>query len=288
MRISARKITDTLSTAALTGCMALVAAVTLSILAYLFSKGAGAISLEFITSPPRSGMTEGGISTPIVGTLQLIAVAMLFAFPVGTATAIYLNEYSSGGAVTKGIRIAVRCLASVPSIVLGLFGFAFFCVFLGFGPCMLSAGLTLGCMILPTIITASETALHNVPQDYRDASFALGATKWQTIYRVVLPSSLPGIITGGILGVGRVAGETAPIMFTGAVFFAPGFAKSIFDSVMALPYHIYVLATAGTRIDETEPLQYASIIVLLALVFGVSSIGIAVRARIRRNTWISQ
>jgi phosphate transport system permease protein len=208
---------------------------------------------------------------------------MTFAYPVGVVTAIYFNEYSRGGALTKALRLAVRSLASIPSVVLGLFGFAFFCAFLRFGASLLSAGLTLGCLALPTLVTASETALQNVPRDFRDASYALGATKWQTIYKVVLPSAFPGIITGGILCIGRVAGETAPIMFTGAVFFSPGFARGIFDSVMALPYHIYVLATAGTRIDKTGPLQYGTILVLLALVLGISMVGIIARARLRKR-----
>ena len=283
MKSGRRRMVDILSTAILVLCMGAAVTILGSILGFLVSRGAGTLSWAFITEPPRSGMTEGGISTPIVGTLQLILVAMAFAFPVGVATAVYFSEYAREDILTRALKIAVRSLASVPSVVLGLFGLAFFCTFLGFGPCMLSAGLTLGCLILPTVVTASETALHNVPQDYRDASYALGATKWQTIYRVVLPSAFPGIITGGILGVGRVAGETAPIMFTGAVFFAPQFARSVFDSVMALPYHIYVLATAGTRIDKTGPLQYGSILVLMTLVLGISMIGIVARSRLRKG-----
>ncbi|MDR1915625.1 MAG: phosphate ABC transporter permease PstA [Synergistaceae bacterium] len=274
---------DRASTAMLWGCMALSTAVLGLILAFLIYRGADAISWEFISEHPRAGMTEGGIITPIVGTVQLILVSMTFAFPVGVITAVYFNEYSHGGALTKTLRLAVRSLASIPSVVLGLFGFAFFCVFLSFGASLLSAGLTLGCLALPTLVTASETALQNVPQEFRDASYALGATRWQTIYKVVLPSAFPGIITGGILCIGRVAGETAPIMFTGAVFFAPGFARNIFDSVMALPYHIYVLATAGTQIDKTGPLQYGTILVLLTLVLGISMIGIVARARLRRR-----
>jgi phosphate transport system permease protein len=274
-------MTNIAALSVLWACMAVSGAILCLILAFLASRGAGVISWEFITEPPRSGMTEGGILTPIVGSAQLIAVSMLFAFPVGVATAIYFNEYSREGALSGLLRLAVRSLASVPSVVLGLFGLAFFCSFLRFGVSLLSAGLTLGCLALPTLITASETALRNVPAEYRDASYALGATRWQTIYRVVLPSALPGIITGGILCVGRVAGETAPIMFTGAVFFAPGFARSVFDTVMALPYHIYVLATAGTRIDKTAPIQYGTILVLIVLVLGISMIGIVARARMR-------
>jgi phosphate transport system permease protein len=263
--------------------MALSAAILCVTLAFLIAKGAGVISWEFVTEPPRSGMTEGGIATPIVGSVQLILVSMMFAYPIGVLTAIYFNEYAREGALTKTLRLAVRCLAAVPSVVFGLFGLAFFCSFLRFGTSLLSAGLTLGCMAIPTLVTASETALQNVPQEFRDASYALGATQWQTIYRVVLPSAFPGIITGGILCIGRVAGETAPIMFTGAVFFSSGFATSLFDSVMALPYHIYVLATAGTQIEKTTPIQYGTILVLLAVSLGISMVGIIARARLRRQ-----
>jgi phosphate transport system permease protein len=278
-----RKVTNAAAVAALWACMGISAAILCLIMAFLVSKGAGVISWEFITEPPRAGMTEGGILTPLVGSLQLTAVSMLFAFPIGVATAVYFSEYADDGALTKILRLAVRSLASVPSIVLGLFGLAFFCTFLKFGVSLLSAGLTLGCLALPTLITASETALRNVPDEFRDASYALGATQWQTIYRVVLPSAMPGIITGGILCVGRVAGETAPIMFTGAVFFAPGFARGVFDTVMALPYHIYVLATSGTNIERTQPIQYGAILVLIVMVLGVSMVGIIARARMRRN-----
>ena len=278
-----RKGADRLSTFLLWASMAFVSTVLCAILFYLAAKGRGALSWEFVTAPPRNGMTEGGIVTPIVGTLQLILVSMCFAFPVGVVTAVYFNEYASAGALKKPLRLPMRSLASIPAVVLGRFGLAFFCTFLRFGASLLSAGLTLGCMVLPTIVTASETALANVPQDYRDASYALGATEWQTIYKVILPSAFPGIITGGILSVGRVAGETAPIMFTGAVFFAPGFARSVFDSVMALPYHVYVLATAGTNIEKTTPLQYGTILVLIAVVLGISMVGMAARSRLRKD-----
>jgi len=278
-----RALLDLTATGVLWLCMAFAALTLGSILLFLVSRGAGALSWEFISEPPRDGMTEGGILTPIVGTVQLILVSMGFAFPVSLATAVYLSEYAGSGRVTRVIRLAVRSLASVPSVVLGLFGFAFFCAFLRFGACLLSAGLTLGCLALPTLVAASEAALRDVPQDYRDASYALGATRWQTIRKVVLPAAFPGIITGLILSIGRVGGETAPIIFTGAVFFAPGFARSLFDSVMALPYHVYVLATAGTRIEKTVPMQYGAILVLLALVLGISMTGIVARARLRRK-----
>ena len=280
MNTKRRIIKNTLFTITLCSCMLLVSALLLTIISYIVYRGWGALSWDFISEPPRSGMTEGGILTPLAGTVQLTIVSMGASFPLAVMTSVYLNEYAGGGAVTNLIRLAVRSLASVPSVVLGLFGFAFFCSFLNFGASLLSAGLTLACMVLPTLVTASETALQNVPQMYRDASYALGATKWQTIYKVVLPSAFPGIITGAILSIGRVAGETAPIMFTGAVFFVPGFARSLFDSVMALPYHIYVLATAGTQIHETEKIQYGAILVLITLVFGISMIGVVARAKL--------
>ena len=278
-----RKVSNSVVVALLWICMGVSAFILGFIMIFLFSRGIGVISWEFITQPPRSGMTEGGIITPIVGSLQLIGVSMAFAFPVGVLTAVYFSEYADDGRLVKLLRLAVRSLASIPSVVFGLFGLSFFCAFLRFGVSLLSAGLTLGCLALPTLITASETALRNVPQDFRDASYALGATQWQTVYRIVLPSAFPGIITGSILCIGRVAGETAPIMFTGAVFFAPGFARSLFDSVMALPYHIYVLATAGTNIERTQPIQYGTILVLIVMVLGISMIGIIARARMRRR-----
>ena len=278
-----RKLTNLTAVSLLWVCMGISAAILCLILAFLVSKGYSVLSWEFLTEQPRSGMTEGGIITPIVGSLQLILVSMSFAFPVGVLTAVYFSEYADDGKLTKTLRLATRSLASIPSVVLGLFGLAFFCAFLRFGVSLLSAGLTLGCLALPTLITASETALRNVPQEFRDASYALGATQWQTIRRVVLPTAFPGIITGGILCIGRVAGETAPIMFTGAVFFVPGFARSVFDTVMALPYHIYVLATAGTNIERTQPIQYGTILVLIVMVLGISMIGIIARARLRRR-----
>lgn len=269
---------------ALLWCLAAgVIAILLGILAYLFVRGKDVISWSFITQPPRDGMTAGGISTPILGTLQLILVSMVIAFPVGVMTAVYLCEFASENGISTLIRLAVKSLAGVPSVVFGLFGFTFFCIFLKFGVSLLSAGLTLACLVLPLIVAASEAAIKAVPSDYRDASYALGATQWQTVYKVVLPSAMPAILTGAILGVGRTAGETAPIIFTGAAFFAPQVAKSLFQQVMALPYHILVLATAGTQIDKTRPIQYGSALVLLVLVFGVSFVGVVLRARARRR-----
>lgn len=261
--------------------MASVALLLAGITAFLIRNGWSVLSWEFLTQPPRDAMTRGGIYTPLIGSIQLIAVAMAFAFPVGVLTAVYLVEWARDGLFTRTLRLAVRSLAGVPSVVFGLFGLSFFVILLGFGASLLSAGLTLGCLALPVIVGASEAALTAVPKDYRDASYAMGATKWQTIYKVVLPAAFPSILTGAILAVGRVAGETAPVIFTGAAFFTPRVAQSLLEPVMALPYHILVLATAGTAIDKTRPIQYGTILVLLALVLGVTFAGVLYRARLR-------
>ena len=282
--LNRRTLADRATTLFLWLSMGFVLLVLGGILGFLILQGAGSLSWSFLVEPPRNGMTEGGILTPLVGTVQLIAVSMAFAFPVGVFTAVYLNEYARDDGFTRTLRLAVRSLAGVPSVVFGLFGFSFFCVFLRMGASLLAAGLTLGCLALPVIVGAAEVALQNVPQDYRDASFGLGATRWQTIRRVVLPAALPSILTGAILSVGRVAGETAPIIFTGAAFFTPGLAKSLFQSVMALPYHVLVLATAGTQIEKTRPIQYGTVLVLLILVLGISLVGVLWRAHLRLKT----
>ena len=247
---------------------------------FLFREGWQVLSLDFLIEAPRDGMTSGGIFTPLVGTIQLVIVSMAVALPVGIITGLYFAEYSKEGWLTKALRISIRSLAGVPSVIFGLFGLSLFVVFMHFGSCLLSAGLTLGCLSLPLIVTVSEQAFLAVPQDFRDASYALGATKSQTILKVVLPSAASTIITGAILAVGRVAGETAPIMFTGAAYFAPEVAKSIFSQVMALPYHIYVLATSSTDLESTRPIQYGAILVLIGLVLGTSAIGVIARSRL--------
>jgi phosphate transport system permease protein len=252
-------------------------------LVYIFVNGIGAINWEFLTQPPRDSMTKGGIMPAILGTLYLTAGAIIIALPLGVASAIYLSEYAKGETVIRIIRVGINCLAGVPSIVFGLFGLGLFVVFLQFGSCILSGALTLGILILPTIIGASEEALKGVPQTFREASLGLGVSKWQTILRIVLPSALPGILTGSILGIGRAAGETAPIMFTAAAFFTAKLPQSIFDEVMALPYHVYVLATAGTNIEETRPLQYGTVLVLVALVLGIDLIAIVIRSYMRKR-----
>ncbi len=253
------------------------------ILFFIFVNGIGAVNWDFLTLPPMDSMTKGGILPAIIGTLYLTCGAIIIALPVGVVAAVYLTEYAKQGRVVRVIRVGVNCLAGVPSVVFGLFGLGFFVVFLKFGSSILSGALTLGILILPTIIGASEEALKAVPRTFREASLALGASKWQTIRDIVLPAALPGIMTGSILGIGRAAGETAPIMFTAAAFFTAKLPQSVFDEVMALPYHIYVLATAGTHIEETRPIQYGTVLVLVALVLGIDLIAILIRGYMRRN-----
>jgi phosphate transport system permease protein len=257
--------------------------VLLIIVYYLVSNGWKAITWTFLTQAPMSSMTKGGILPCIVGTLFLGIGAMVVAFPIGVASAIYINEYARPGKVLRIIRLGINNLAGVPSVVFGLFGLAFFVIYLKMGVSLLAGALTLGAMSLPVIIGSSEEALKAVPDTYREASLGLGATKWQTIRRVVLPTALPGILTGGILGLSRAAGETAPIMFTAAVFYNPRLPNSIFDEVMALPYHIYVLATAGTEIEATRHLQYGTALILIAMVLGLNLLAIIWRFRLRRK-----
>ena len=253
------------------------------IIFYILYNGVSVISWDFITKPPTDAMTQGGIMPAILGTIYLTLGAIAIGLPLGIASAIYLTEYARQGRVVRLIKLGINCLAGVPSVVFGLFGLGFFVIFLKFGSSILSGSLTLGFLILPTIIGASEEALKAVPQTFREASLSLGVSKWQTIYRIVLPNALPGILTGSILGIGRAAGETAPIMFTAAAFFTAKLPSSIFDEVMALPYHIYVLATAGTNIEATRPIQYGTVLVLLAVVLGIDLIAIIIRGHMRKN-----
>ena len=253
------------------------------IILYILINGISVISWDFITKPPTDAMTKGGIMPAILGTIYLTLGAIAIGLPLGIASAIYLTEYARQGRVVRLIKVGINCLAGVPSVVFGLFGLGFFVIFLKFGSSILAGSLTLGFLILPTIIGASEEALKAVPQTFREASLSLGVSKWQTIYRIVLPNALPGILTGSILGIGRAAGETAPIMFTAAAFFTAKLPSSIFDEVMALPYHIYVLATAGTNIEATRPIQYGTVLVLVAVVLGIDLIAIIIRGYMRKN-----
>jgi len=263
---------------------ALICALALGILFYfLLQKGISAINWTFLSKPPMEAMTKGGILPCIVGTLGLSLGSILVSLPIGVITAIYLTEYAKEGRILTFVRLGISNLAGVPSVVFGLFGLALFCTLLKMGVSLAAGALTLSLMNLPVIIGSTEEALRSVPDSYRYASLGIGATKWQTIYRVVLPAASPGILTGTILAISRAAGETAPIMFTGAVFFSPSMPSSIFDEVMALPYHIYVLATAGTNIEKTRSLQYGTALVLIGLVFIINLGAIILRTRIRNK-----
>lgn len=248
----------------------------------IFSKGTKVISWTFLTDVPRMGMTKGGIFPAIVGTLYLTIGAVLFAFPLGVLAAIYLVEYAKEGWFLSMIRTAISTLAGVPSIIYGLFGLTVFVIIFKFGVSILSGSLTLGIMVLPIIIKASEEAIKAVPDDFREASYALGATKRETIIKVVIPTALPNILTGAIVSVGRAAGETAPILFTAATFYTRKLPKSIFNEVMALPYHIYALMTEGTKPEYQVPIAYGTAVVLLGLVLTISAIAIIIRYRMRR------
>lgn len=250
---------------------------------FVLYHGLPAMTWEFLTAFPRDAMTKGGILPCILGTIALSYGSMLIALPWGVATAIYLQEYAKPGPVVHLIRLTINNLAGVPSVVFGLFGLAFFVTALDMGVSLLAGMCTLAALTLPLIIGATEEALRSVSPTYREASLGLGATKWQTIRHVVLPAALPGILTGAILAVGRAAGETAAIMFTAAMFFSPRLPTSLFDSVMALPYHIYVLATAGTDIELTRPMQYATSLVLIILVLGMNFMAIVLRARLQKK-----
>ena len=246
------------------------------IIYFIFSKGIGVISIEFLTQMPIEGMTDGGILPALLGSFYLVSGAILFSAPLGVFAAIYMTEYAKTSKTIRIIRIGVNNLAGVPSVVFGLFGLSVFVKFFNFGVSILSGSLTLGIVILPTIIRASEEALMAVPDEYRHASLALGVTKWETVKRVVLPASIPGIITGCILGVGRVAGETAPIIFTAATFYTANLPTSVFDEAMALPYHIYALVTAGTS-PKQIPLAYGTAVVLLFLVISINLVATLIR-----------
>lgn len=244
-------------------------------------KGIPAINWQFISDIPRQGMCAGGIFPAIVGTLYLVIGAIIFALPIGLLAAVYLSEYSKDNILNRIIKLAIVNLAGVPSVVYGLFGLALFVVFFKFGVSILSGSLTLGIMILPIIITTSREALESVPHSFREVSYSLGVSKWQTIRRIVLPNAIPGILTGTILGLGRAAGETAPILFTVAAFYLPQLPKSLFDQAMALPYHLYVISTQVPNVDEK--IRYGTALVLLILVLFMNLVAIIIRYRFRKK-----
>jgi len=278
-----KKAVQALGFLALRVCLYLVLAVLLLFLYDIGSKGGRAVSWEFLTQAPRRGMTEGGIFPAIMGTLLVTLVTALAAVPLGMGAAIYLNEYARQTRLTRLIRLSIRNLAGVPSIVYGLFGVILFVNIMRFGTSILSAGLTLGLMTLPWTITASEEALKTVPNSYREGALALGATKWQAIRTNVLPYAVPGMLTGTVLGLARAAGETAPILFTGAAFYLPFLPKSLSDQFMALPYHLYIMSTQHHAIEQVRPLAYGTALVLIGLVLGMNLTAVIIRYRLRRK-----
>ena len=245
-------------------------------------KGIGVINLEFLLTPPREGMTKGGIFPCILGTFFVTIITALFAIPVGVFAAIYLNEYAKDSKTNRLIRLSIRNLSGVPSIVYGLFGVALFVNSMRLGTSIISSGLTLGLLTLPWTITASEEALKSVPDAYRAGSLALGATKWQMIRTSVLPYAIPGILTGAILGLSRAAGETAPLLFTGVAFYIPHLPKSLFDQFMALPYHLFVMSTQHHDIIGVRPIAYGTAAVLLCFILMFNSIAIYIRYKFRQ------
>ena len=254
------------------------------ILAFILVRGIGAVSWEFLTSMPDDGMTGGGILPAIVGTICLSVGSMIFAFPVGVLSGIYLNEYAGNGKIIRFIRMMTNNLSAIPSIVFGLFGMALFVNGLGFGDSILAGSLTLGILVLPVVIRTTEEALKQVADSYRHGSLALGASKLQTIFKVVLPMAMPNVLTGLILSLGRVSGETAPILFTVAAYFLPKLPTSIFDQVMALPYHLYVLSTSGTDIEASRSMAFGTAFVLVMIVLILNLIANALRRYFSKKT----
>ena len=254
------------------------------ILAFILVRGIGAVSWEFLTSMPDDGMTRGGILPAIVGTICLSVGSMIFAFPIGVLSGIYLNEYAGNGKIIRFIRMMTNNLSAIPSIVFGLFGMALFVNGLGFGDSILAGSLTLGILVLPVVIRTTEEALKQVDDSYRHGSLALGASKLQTIFKVVLPMAMPNVLTGLILSLGRVSGETAPILFTVAAYFLPKLPTSIFDQVMALPYHLYVLSTSGTDIEASRSMAFGTAFVLVMIVLILNLIANALRRYFSKKT----
>ncbi|MDP4277982.1 MAG: phosphate ABC transporter permease PstA [Bacteroidota bacterium] len=259
------------------GISFLIVGILFLIIGFIVVRGFSVISWDFLTKMPEDGMTGGGIMPAIVGTLCLVVGSILFAFPVGMLSGIYLNEYLKENWFKKIVRSMTNNLAGVPSIIFGLFGMALFVQKLNFGDSILAGSLTLGLMVLPIIIRTTEEALKSVDDSLRIGSYALGATKLQTIRKVVLPICYPNIMTGLILSISRVSGETAPILFTVAAYFLPRLPHSVFDQVMALPYHLYVLATSGTNMEKSRPMAYGTALVLIVIVLLVNLLANSVR-----------
>lgn len=253
------------------------------ILGFIIVKGISVVNWQFITSSPTDGMTAGGIWPAIVGTLCLMVGSAVVAFPLGIMSGIYMHEYATSGRLVGFIRMMTNNLAGIPSIVFGLFGMALFVNFFGFGDSILAGSLTLGLLALPLVIRTTEEALKAIPDTFREGSRGLGATKLQTIWNVILPMAMPNIITGLILALGRISGETAPILFTCAAYFLPKLPQSIFDQCMALPYHLYVLATSGTDMEKQMPIAYGTALVLVLLILIVNIVANALRNHFQKK-----
>jgi phosphate transport system permease protein len=284
MKLSAQQHKQRLGFSLLTLMTFMTVIPIIGVVIYIIYLGLPAINFEFLTGFPREGMREGGILPAIIGTFYLTLGTGIFAVPLGIGSAIYLSEYAPDNRATQLIRIAIINLAGIPSVVYGLFGLGLFVLFLGFGTSILAGSLTLSIMTLPVIISTTEEALRAVPQSFRTVSMSLGATKWQTIRKIVLPQALPGILTGVILGLERAAGETAPILFTVAAFFLPRLPNSPLDATMALPYHLYVISTQVPGMPIK--IQYGTALVLLVFVLSMNLIATTIRSRARaRRQW---
>ena len=278
------KLRQAVAFGVLGGVTLLVVVPILMTLGYVLVNGIRAVTWQFVTQAPRSGMREGGIFPAIVGTVVLIVGTMVLSLPVGVLSAIYLVEYARDSLFTRLIKLSVVNLSGIPSIVYGLFGFTLFVVFLHLGTSILAGSLTLAIMSLPVIITATKEALEAVPASYREISLSLGATRWQTVRHCVLPYAVPGILTGTVLSLSRAAGETAPILFTVAAFYLPRLPHSIFDQVMALPYHLYVISTQVPNMPIS--ISFATGFVLIGLVFLMNLVSVVLRAHFRkRKQW---
>ncbi len=276
-----RQRADRLATGLITAVAALVVIPVILVIVFLVWNGLSALSWEFLTAAPRNGMKEGGIMPAILGTILLTFATAIAAFPLAILAAIYLAEYAGDTRLTRWVRLAIVNLAGIPSIVYGLFGLGMFVLFLGLGTSIVAGALTLGLLTLPVVISTSEEAILSVPQSFRLVSYSLGATKWQTIRHQVLPHALPGILTGIILGLGRAAGETAPILFTVAAFYLPELPGSIFDQTMALPYHLYVISTQVPGMPLK--VQYGTALVLMLIVLSLTLVATIVRTTMRRR-----
>ncbi len=283
MKFNVKRIKQAVGFGTLRLCMICVVLILIVIFQDIISKGIQVLSWEFLTKPPVDGMTRGGIFPAILGTFFVTVITALLSVPLGMGCAVYLNEYARDNGLTRFIRLSIRNLSGVPSIVYGLFGVSLFVDMCHFGTSILSAGCTLGLMTLPLTITSSEEALKTVPRSYREGALALGATKWQSIRTNVLPFAIPGMLTGTILGLSRAAGETAPILFTGAAFFLPDIPNSIFSQFMALPYHLYIMSTQHHNISLVRPIAYGTALVLIALVFLMNLVAIIIRYRLRKR-----